>query len=61
MSWHFLGSHVRANRDQEIVTIAKETKPGLKTLSAPAGMLAEKGPQAIIDYVKENLPKLVDQ
>lgn len=45
--------------DQEIVKIAKDTVPGLRTLSLPQGLLVEKGPNAVVEYVKENLPILL--
>ena len=45
---------------QEIVGIAKAIIPGLKTFSLPQGLQVEKGPDAVVEYIKENIPALLD-
>ncbi len=45
---------------QEIVGIAKATIPGIKTFSLPQGLQVEKGPDAVVEYIKENIPALLD-
>ncbi|KAJ7245906.1 hypothetical protein B0H12DRAFT_1127118 [Mycena haematopus] len=45
---------------KEIVDIAKGQIPNLKTFSVPQGMQVDKGPDAVAEYIKENLPGLLD-
>jgi hypothetical protein len=33
--------------------------PGLKTFSLPQGLQVNKGPDAVVEYTKENLPALL--
>ena len=51
---------LRCNGLKEIVTIAKETTPGIKTFSLPQGLQVEKGPDAVVEHIKENLPALLE-
>jgi hypothetical protein len=44
---------------QQIIAIAKEIVPGLKTFSLPQGLQVNKGPDAVVEYIKENLPALL--
>lgn len=44
---------------QEIIAIAKEIVPDLKTFSLPQGLQVDKGPDAVVEYIKENLPALL--
>ncbi|KAK4193683.1 hypothetical protein QBC35DRAFT_3253 [Podospora australis] len=44
---------------QRIIAIAKEIVPDLKTFSLPQGLQVEKGPDAVVEYIKENLPSLL--
>lgn len=41
-------------------SMAREIVPGVKTLAIPQGLQVEKGPDAVVDFVKENWPKLVE-
>jgi hypothetical protein len=45
----------------EIIRIAKEVIPNLKTFSLPQGLQVNKGPDAVVEYIKENLPSLLDK
>ncbi|KAK4033413.1 hypothetical protein C8A01DRAFT_50004 [Parachaetomium inaequale] len=45
---------------QQIIAIAKEIVPDLKTFSLPQGLQVNKGPDAVVEYIKENLPALLD-
>lgn len=45
---------------QKIIAIAKEIVPNLKTFSLPQGLQVQKGPDAVVDFIKENLPSLLD-
>lgn len=42
------------------MAVAKETVPGLKTLSLPYGLQVEKGPDAVVEYIEEHLPVLLE-
>jgi hypothetical protein len=44
----------------EIQAIAKDVVPGIKTMAIPQGLQVEKGPDAVVDFLKENWPKLVE-
>ncbi|KAK4126604.1 hypothetical protein N657DRAFT_643388 [Parathielavia appendiculata] len=44
---------------KQIIAIAKEVVSDLKTFSLPQGMQVEKGPDAVVEYIKENLPALL--
>ncbi|KZP19619.1 hypothetical protein FIBSPDRAFT_920066 [Athelia psychrophila] len=45
---------------QEIVGIAKGVIPDLKIFNIPQGLQVNKGPDAVVEYIKENLPSLLD-
>lgn len=46
---------------QQIIAIAKAVVgEDLKTFSLPQGLQVNKGPDAVVDYIKENLPSLLD-
>lgn len=33
--------------------------PNIKTFSLPYGLQVEKGPDAVVEYIKENLPSIL--
>jgi riboflavin synthase len=45
---------------EEIQRIARETVPGIKTMAIPHGLQVEKGPDAIVEFLKEEWPRLVE-
>lgn len=45
---------------RKIVGIAKEAVPDLKTFSLPQGLQVQQGPDAVVEYIKEHLPALLD-
>lgn len=45
---------------QSIQAEAKSIVPGLKTFALPQGLQVERGPDAVVDYIKENLPALLE-
>jgi hypothetical protein len=45
---------------EKIIAIAKGIVPDLKTFSLPQGLQVQKGPDAVVEYIKENLPALID-
>lgn len=44
---------------RQIISIAKEVVPDLKTFSLPQGLQVEKGPDAVVEHIKEYLPGLL--
>jgi hypothetical protein len=47
-------------QSQEIQAIARETVPGIKTMALPQGLQAQKGPDAVVQYLVEKLPGLIN-
>ena len=49
---------------EEADQITKDAKsvvgPQLKTFSLPQGLQVSKGPDAVVDYIKEHLPGLIE-
>ena len=43
-----------------IKAIAKEEVPGIKTHAIPRGLQVEKGPHAVVEYLVEKLPGIID-
>lgn len=39
---------------------ARNINPGVKTLAVPQGLQVEKGPDAVVEYIKEQLPALIE-
>jgi riboflavin synthase len=56
----FCASMWTVQESDEIQRIAKETVPGIKTMVIPQGLQAEKGPDAVVAFVKEKWPALVE-
>jgi len=43
----------------QIQAIAKETVPGIKTMAIPHGLQVDKGPDAIVEFLREKWPEVV--
>ncbi|KAE8453227.1 hypothetical protein EG329_011294 [Mollisiaceae sp. DMI_Dod_QoI] len=56
----FCASMWTKEESDEIQRIAKETVPGIKTLAIPQGLQVERGPDAVVEFVKEKWPQLVE-
>jgi hypothetical protein len=39
---------------------AENIVPGIKTFAIPQGLQVEKGPDAVVDFLVENLPGLIE-
>lgn len=39
---------------------AKEVNPDVKTLALPQGLQVNRGPDAVVEYIKEQLPALIE-
>ncbi|PCH36381.1 hypothetical protein WOLCODRAFT_91986 [Wolfiporia cocos MD-104 SS10] len=56
----FTASMWTPEQAKEIVLIAQELIPGIKTFSIPYGFQVEKGPDAVVEHIKENLPAILE-
>jgi len=45
---------------KEIQSIAKECIPGIKTMAIPQGLQVEKGPDAVVEFLIEKVPGLIN-
>lgn len=43
-----------------IQAIAKETVEGIKTMAIPEGLQIAKGPDAVFEWLMEEVPKLIE-
>jgi hypothetical protein len=48
-------------QSDEIQTIARETIPGIKTMAIPQGLQAEKGPDGVLEFLKERWISLIEK
>jgi len=44
----------------EIQRIARDTVTGIKTMAIPQGLQIEKGPDAVVEFLKEKRPVLLE-
>jgi len=56
----FCASMWTKEESDEIQRIAKATVSGIKTMAIPQGLQAEKGPDAVVEFLKEKWPGLVE-
>ena len=47
-------------QSQEIQAIARETVPGIKTMALPQGLQVQQGPDAVVQYLVDKLPGLIN-
>lgn len=43
-----------------VMSEARDVNPNVKTLAVPKGLQVERGPDAVVEYITEQLPKLID-
>lgn len=43
-----------------VMARAREVNPSVKTLVLPQGLQVERGPDAVVEYIKERLPRLLE-
>jgi len=56
----FTASMWTAEESLKVRMEASEIVPGLKTFAIPKGLQVEKGPDAIVEFLIENLPGLIE-
>jgi hypothetical protein len=49
-----------AEQSATIFETARKIRPDIKTHAIPHGLQVERGPDAIVEYLVENVPKLLD-
>ncbi len=49
-----------AGQAEEIQAIARSLRPGIKTYAIPHGLQVERGPDAIVEHLMENVPPLLE-
>jgi hypothetical protein len=49
-----------AEQAAEIQSIARSIRPDIKLHAIPQGLQVERGPDAIVEYLVENVPPLLD-
>lgn len=47
-----------AEQASAVMAQAREVNPAVKTLALPQGLQVERGPDAVVEYIKEQLPRL---
>ncbi|KAK8213672.1 hypothetical protein IWZ01DRAFT_212144 [Phyllosticta capitalensis] len=47
-------------QSDEAIAAAKQICPGIKTFALPQGLQVEKGPDAVVRYIEEALPALIE-
>ncbi|KAL4943869.1 hypothetical protein BDV06DRAFT_210714 [Aspergillus oleicola] len=57
----FSASMWSAEQAAEIQSIARSIKPDIKLHAIPQGLQVERGPDAIVEYLVEKVPALLDQ
>ena len=45
----------------EIQRIAREALPGIKTMAIPQGLQAQKGPDGVVEFLKEKWISLIEE
>jgi uncharacterized heparinase superfamily protein len=56
----FCASMWTPEQAEEIQAVAKEARPGIKTMALPQGLQVERGPDAVVEYIIEKLPGLIE-
>ncbi|KUJ12307.1 uncharacterized protein LY89DRAFT_592863 [Mollisia scopiformis] len=57
----FCASMWTIEESEEIQRIAREIVPGVRTMAIPHGLQVEKGPDAVVEFLKERWPQLVER
>ncbi|KAK4580187.1 hypothetical protein LTR86_000390 [Recurvomyces mirabilis] len=56
----FTASMWSPEQSSKVLAQAKEVNPECKTLALPQGLQVQSGPDAVVEYIKEQLPRLLD-
>lgn len=61
MHFKFTASMWTPEESSMVVSEARNINPEVKTLVLPQGLQLEKGPDAVVEYIKEQLPALIER
>ncbi|KAK7529147.1 uncharacterized protein J3D65DRAFT_643147 [Phyllosticta citribraziliensis] len=56
----FTASMWTPQQSQEAQEVAKRIVPGIKTFALPQGLQADQGPDAVVEFIKDHLPALIE-
>lgn len=56
----FTASMWTPEQSQAAQDTARRIVPNVKTFALPQGLQVEKGPDAVVEYIKEHLPALME-
>ncbi|KAB2574265.1 hypothetical protein DIS24_g10523 [Lasiodiplodia hormozganensis] len=56
----FTASMWTPEQSQTAQETARKIVPNVKTFALPQGLQVERGPDAVVEYIKENLPALLE-
>ena len=45
---------------EQIQAIGRRIIPNIKTYAIPHGLQVQRGPQAVVEHLKEQIPKIID-
>lgn len=45
---------------EKIQSIAREARPGIVTYAIPHGLQVERGPDAIVEHLREKVPSILE-
>ncbi|KAF2089295.1 hypothetical protein K490DRAFT_36954 [Saccharata proteae CBS 121410] len=57
----FTASMWTPEQSKQAQDTAKSIMPDLKTFALPQGLQVERGPDAVVEYIVENLPSLLEE
>ncbi|KAK7546359.1 hypothetical protein IWX49DRAFT_504952 [Phyllosticta citricarpa] len=57
----FTASMWTPQQSQEAQEVAKRIVPGIKTSALPQGLQVEQGPDAVVEYIKDHSPALIEE
>jgi len=60
MDRQFTASMWTPEQSAKVLTEAREVNPQVKTLALPQGLQVQRGPDAVVEYIKEQLPILIE-
>lgn len=55
----FCASMWTPEQQEEIQRIARDTIPGIKTAAIPTGLQVERGPDAVVDFLKSKIDSIM--
>ncbi|MCJ1442643.1 MAG: hypothetical protein MMC23_003140 [Stictis urceolatum] len=56
----FCASMWTPEQSEQIQATAHELVPGIKTMALPQGLQVQRGPDAVVEYIVEKLPGLIE-